>query len=113
MASASLGNGGVGSSSRSAAPLRPASSSSVDWLGREMLHMNLNHEDDDDDDEPDIIDGVGAETGHVIRTTIAARNGQSKQVRLSPFFPLQNSCAYILLIFLFPTNRMLVISPST
>lgn len=91
MASASLGNGGIGSSSRSAAALRAASStsSSVDWLGREMLHMNLNrdhdHDDDDDDDddaresEPDIIDGVGAETGHVIRTSIAARNGQSKQ----------------------------------
>lgn len=32
------------------------------------------------DSEPDIIDGVGAETGHVIRTTIGGRNGQSKQV---------------------------------
>lgn len=30
--------------------------------------------------EPDIIDGVGAETGHVIRTTIGGRNGQPKQV---------------------------------
>lgn len=30
--------------------------------------------------EPDIIDGVGAETGHVIKTTIGGRNGQSKQV---------------------------------
>lgn len=87
MASASLGNGGVGSSSRSAA-LR-GSSSSVDWLGREMLQMRLrdklDHDDDDDDDdgresEPDIIDGVGAETGHVIRTSIGGgRNGQSKQ----------------------------------
>ena len=32
------------------------------------------------DSEPDIIDGVGAEAGHVIRTTIGGRNGQSKQV---------------------------------
>lgn len=57
MASASLGsgngNGGVGSS-RSA--LR-GSSSSVDWLGREMLEMRLRdkvehgHDDDDDDDD--------------------------------------------------------------
>lgn len=54
MASASLGsgngNGGVGSS-RSA--LR-GSSSSVDWLGREMLEMRLRdkveHDHDDDDD---------------------------------------------------------------
>jgi glycogen synthase kinase 3 beta len=87
MASASLGNGGVGSSSRSAA-LR-GSSSSVDWLGREMLQMRLrdklDHDDDDDgrESEPDIIDGVGAETGHVIRTSIGGgRNGQSKQVSI-------------------------------
>lgn len=33
------------------------------------------------DSEPDIIDGVGAEAGHVIRTTVGARNGQSRQVR--------------------------------
>lgn len=33
------------------------------------------------DSEPDIIDGVGAETGHVIRTTIGGRSGQPKQVR--------------------------------
>jgi len=33
------------------------------------------------DSEPDIIDGVGAETGHVIRTSIGGRNGQSKQVK--------------------------------
>ena len=32
------------------------------------------------DSEPDVIDGVGAETGHVIRTTIGGRNGQVKQV---------------------------------
>lgn len=32
------------------------------------------------DSEPDIIDGVGTEAGHVIRTTIGGRNGQSRQV---------------------------------
>jgi len=114
MASASLGNGGIGSSSRSAAALRAASStsSSVDWLGREMLHMNLNrdHDDHDDDDaresEPDIIDGVGAETGHVIRTSIAARNGQSKQVCLISYSKT-NSCSVIILChhFSFSTSQ--------
>ncbi|KAG2685637.1 hypothetical protein I3760_10G134300 [Carya illinoinensis] len=80
MASASLGNGGVGSS-RSVNGFK-GSSSSVDWLGREMLEMrlrdNVDH-DEDRDSEPNIIDGVGAETGHVIRTTIGGRNGQSRQ----------------------------------
>ncbi|CAL5350848.1 unnamed protein product [Camellia sinensis] len=33
------------------------------------------------DSELDIIDGVGAEAGHVIRTTIGGRNGQSKQAK--------------------------------
>ncbi|KOM42683.1 hypothetical protein LR48_Vigan05g028700 [Vigna angularis] len=31
------------------------------------------------DSEPNIIHGVVAETGHVIRTSIGGRNGQSKQ----------------------------------
>jgi glycogen synthase kinase 3 beta len=31
------------------------------------------------DSEPDIIDGAGAEPGHVIRTTLRGRNGQSRQ----------------------------------
>ncbi|KAM7250439.1 hypothetical protein ACFE04_022322 [Oxalis oulophora] len=82
MASASLGNAGVGSS-RS---VNNAFKTSVDWLGRDLLDMRLRDkvQDDDDDDcrqdsEPDIIDGVGAEAGHVIRTTIGRRNGQSKQ----------------------------------
>ncbi|RVW77578.1 Shaggy-related protein kinase kappa [Vitis vinifera] len=80
MASASLGHGGVGSS-RTANGFK-GSSSSVDWLGREMLEMRLRDrvdQDDDRDSEPDIIDGVGAEAGHVIRTTFGGRNGQSKQ----------------------------------
>lgn len=32
------------------------------------------------DSEPDVIDGVGVETGHVIKTTIGGRNGQPRQV---------------------------------
>ncbi|THG10253.1 hypothetical protein TEA_003655 [Camellia sinensis var. sinensis] len=84
MASTSVGHGGVGSS-RSSRTVNgfKGSSSSVDWLGREMLEMRLrdkvDHEDDRDS-ELDIIDGVGAEAGHVIRTTIGGRNGQSKQI---------------------------------
>ncbi|EXB64104.1 Shaggy-related protein kinase kappa [Morus notabilis] len=80
MASASLGNGGVGSS-RSINGFK-SSSSSVDWLGREMLEMRLRDNSDHDEDrdsEQDIIDGVGAETGRVIRTTVGGRNGQSRQ----------------------------------
>jgi len=46
MASASLGSGGVGSSRSVNGGFR-GSSSSVDWLGREMLEMRLrDHEDD-------------------------------------------------------------------
>ncbi|KAL7175422.1 hypothetical protein ACSBR2_029090 [Camellia fascicularis] len=84
MASTSVGHGGVGSS-RSSRTVNgfKGSSSSVDWLGREMLEMRLrdkvDHEDDRDS-ELDIIDGVGAEASHVIRTTIGGRNGQSKQI---------------------------------
>ena len=32
------------------------------------------------DSEPEVVNGVGAEAGHVIRTTIGGRNGQSRQV---------------------------------
>ncbi|PWA21314.1 Protein kinase, ATP binding site-containing protein [Artemisia annua] len=82
MASASLGHGGVGSS-RTAGGF-DESSSSVDWLGREMLGMRLRDKADHDDErvsdsEPEIVHGVGAEAGHVIRTTTGGRNGQSKQ----------------------------------
>ncbi|XP_022861817.1 shaggy-related protein kinase kappa-like [Olea europaea var. sylvestris] len=80
MASFGLGHGGAGSS-RSSNGFK-GSSSSVDWLGKEMLEMRLRDRmdpDDDRDSEPDIIDGVGAETGHVIRTTTGGRNGQPKQ----------------------------------
>lgn len=48
MASASLGNGGA-SSSRSVNGFR-GSSSSVDWLGQEMLELRLRDKTDNDDD---------------------------------------------------------------
>lgn len=48
MASASLGNGGAGSS-RSVNSFK-SSSSSVDWLGREMLEMRLRDKVDHDED---------------------------------------------------------------
>lgn len=48
MASASLGNGGVGSS-RSINGFK-GSSSSVDWLGREMLEMRLRDKTDTDEE---------------------------------------------------------------
>ncbi|XP_031130756.1 shaggy-related protein kinase kappa-like [Ipomoea triloba] len=81
MASAGLGHGGAGSS-RNASSGFSNSSSSFDWLGREMLEMRLRDRvdlDDDRDSEPDVIDGVGVETGHVIKTTIGGRNGQPRQ----------------------------------
>ena len=48
MAAASLGPGGAGSS-RTANGFK-GSSSSVDWLGREMLEMKLRDKVDHDDD---------------------------------------------------------------
>ncbi|WVY94320.1 hypothetical protein V8G54_033408 [Vigna mungo] len=92
MASASLGTGGVGSSSSVNAAFR-GSSSSVDWLGREMLEMRLRDHDEDRDSEPDIIDGVGAETGHVIRTKFSNSRGSGIMVDLlttGEFFLTQN-----------------------
>lgn len=35
--------------------------------------------------EATIVDGNGAETGHIIVTTIGGRNGQPKQVHLDMF----------------------------
>ncbi|CAE5960497.1 unnamed protein product [Arabidopsis arenosa] len=69
---------GVGSS-RSAKNINN-SSSSVDWLNRDMREMRIRDKTESvEDSEPDIIDGAGAETGHVIRTTLRGRNGQSRQ----------------------------------
>lgn len=51
MASAGLGYGGGVSSSRSVSGFNESSSSSsVDWLGREMLEMRLRDKVDTDDD---------------------------------------------------------------
>lgn len=50
------------------------------------------------DSEPDIIDGVGAETGHVIRTTIGGRNGNSKQVERGSTCRIQILYAYVITI---------------
>ncbi|GAA0166288.1 non-receptor serine/threonine protein kinase [Lithospermum erythrorhizon] len=80
MASARTGLGGAGSS-RSANGFR-GSSSSIDRLGREMHDMKLRDRVDNEDDrdsEPEVIDAVGTETGHVIRTNMGSRNGQPKQ----------------------------------
>jgi len=49
------------------------------------------------DSEPDIIDGVGAEAGHVIRTTIGGRNGQSRQVR-NLLMQYRNLILYMILV---------------
>ena len=54
MASASLGNGGVGSS-RSVNGFKTSSSSSVDWLGRGMLEMRLRDNVDHDDDRVTVL----------------------------------------------------------
>lgn len=48
MASASIGNGGPGSSMASDG--HKGSSSSVDWLGKEMLELRLGDRMDNDDD---------------------------------------------------------------
>ncbi|XP_026384354.1 shaggy-related protein kinase delta-like [Papaver somniferum] len=81
MGSTGLSHGGIGSS-RTTTSFK-SSSSSVDWLEREMLDMNIRdktlEEDDDKDSEPEVIDSVGAEAGHVIATTVGGRNGQSRQ----------------------------------
>uniref|UniRef100_A0A1D1ZGM8 Shaggy-related protein kinase kappa n=1 Tax=Anthurium amnicola TaxID=1678845 RepID=A0A1D1ZGM8_9ARAE len=81
MASASLRSAGVSSSGPS--NNFSGSSSSVEWLGREILDMRLwensSDLDDEKDNELDVIDGTGAEAGHIIVTTIGGRNRQPKQ----------------------------------
>ncbi|CAN7040024.1 unnamed protein product [Brassica oleracea var. botrytis] len=75
-----MASNGVGSS-RSSKGVK-ASSSSVDWLTRDLVEMRIRDKvetDDERDSEPDIIDGAGTEPGHVIRTTVRGRNGQSRQ----------------------------------
>ncbi|CAD5174309.1 shaggy-related protein kinase kappa isoform X1 [Musa acuminata AAA Group] len=81
MASASLRHAGVGSS-RVVNSFK-GSSSSVEWLGREMLEMKLKDArldaDDEEDTESEIIDGISAEAGQIIAATVRGRNGQPKQ----------------------------------
>jgi len=63
------------------------------------------------DSEPDIIDGVGAETGHVIRTSIGGRNGQSKQVKeimILGHLVLENSCGYGIIVELLTTANFVL-----
>ncbi|KAL5210788.1 hypothetical protein ABZP36_006411 [Zizania latifolia] len=75
-------HGGVGSSSRPGNGFKGAASS-VEFLGREMLEMQLRDAKPDVDDEKDIeldvIAGSSAEAGHIIATTIRGRNGLPKQ----------------------------------
>lgn len=72
-------SGGLGTSS-----MFHAGSSGVDHLPKELLDMKL-HDDraEDIEDEkalrPTLVDGDGTQTGHVIATTVAGTNGQSKQ----------------------------------
>ncbi|XP_076910111.1 shaggy-related protein kinase kappa-like isoform X2 [Bidens hawaiensis] len=86
MASSSLGHGGVGTS-RTVGGFNE-SSTAIDRLGRGMLEMRLRDKverGDDKDSEPEIVHGASTEAGHVIRTTIGGRNGQSEQVGSDEF----------------------------
>ncbi|WOK94561.1 shaggy-related protein kinase kappa-like isoform X1 [Canna indica] len=81
MSSTSLRQAGVGSSH--IVNGYKGSSSSVEWLGREMLEMKLKDvridADDEEDTEPEIVHGASAESGHVIAATLHSQNGQPKQ----------------------------------
>lgn len=125
-----MASNGVGSS-RSSKGVK-ASSSSVDWLTRDLVEMRIRDKVETDDErvslalliyfeshfhvcsivffslkpyheltlceimfqdsEPDIIDGAGTEPGHVIRTTVRGRNGQSRQVGLLWRIDWQRCC---------------------
>ncbi|KAL5218010.1 hypothetical protein ABZP36_018694 [Zizania latifolia] len=75
-------HGGVGSSSRTGNGFKDAASS-VEFLGRGILEMQLRDAKPDVDDEKDIgrdvIDVSSTEAGHIIATTIRGRNGLPKQ----------------------------------
>lgn len=77
-------HGGVGSSSRPGNGFKGAANS-VEFLGREMLGMQLRDAKPDTDDEremgssSDVTDSSSNEAGHVIATTIRGRNGLPKQ----------------------------------
>ncbi|KAG8061730.1 hypothetical protein GUJ93_ZPchr0003g18002 [Zizania palustris] len=71
-------HGGVGSSSRPGNGFKDAASS-VEFLGRGMLEMQLRDAKPDVDDEKDIGRDVIDGSGHIIATTIHGRNGLPKQ----------------------------------
>ncbi|KAK1642423.1 hypothetical protein QYE76_060228 [Lolium multiflorum] len=76
------GGAGVGSSSRQGSGLK-GQASSVEFLGRGMVGMQLRDAkpdaDDERDTEPDVVADSGAEAGHIISTTVRGRNGLPKQ----------------------------------
>ncbi|XP_062214020.1 shaggy-related protein kinase kappa-like [Phragmites australis] len=77
-------HGGVGNSSRPGNGFK-GQASSVEFLGREMLEMQLRDAKPDADDErdmgsgSDVIDSSSSEAGHIIATTIRGRKGLPKQ----------------------------------
>ncbi|KAM0892833.1 hypothetical protein ACQ4PT_025495 [Festuca glaucescens] len=76
------GGAGAGSSSRQGSGLK-GQASSVEFLGRGMVGMQLRDAkpdaDDERDTEPDVVADSGAEAGHIISTTVRGRNGLPKQ----------------------------------
>ncbi|KAM3280051.1 hypothetical protein ACQJBY_047070 [Aegilops geniculata] len=75
--------GGAGSSSRQGNGLK-GQASSVEFLGRGMVGMQLrdakpDDADDERDNEPDVVADSGSEAGQIIATTIRGRNGLPKQ----------------------------------
>ncbi|VAH10360.1 shaggy-related protein kinase kappa isoform X3 [Triticum aestivum] len=77
--------GAAGSSSRQGNGLK-GQASSVEFLGRRMVGMQLrdakpDDADDERDNEPDVVADSGSEAGQIIATTIRGRNGLPKQVK--------------------------------
>ncbi|XP_044945864.1 shaggy-related protein kinase kappa-like isoform X1 [Hordeum vulgare subsp. vulgare] len=75
--------GAAGSSSRQGNGFK-GQASSVEFLGRGMVGMQLRDakpdaDDDERDNEPDVVADSGAEAGQIIATTIRGRNGLPKQ----------------------------------
>ncbi|VAH10359.1 hypothetical protein VPH35_004998 [Triticum aestivum] len=75
--------GAAGSSSRQGNGLK-GQASSVEFLGRRMVGMQLrdakpDDADDERDNEPDVVADSGSEAGQIIATTIRGRNGLPKQ----------------------------------
>ncbi|WVZ61219.1 hypothetical protein U9M48_011129 [Paspalum notatum var. saurae] len=78
-------HGAGGSSSRPGSGFRGPPASSVEFLGREMLEMQLRDAKLDADDErdmgsgSDVTDSSSNEAGHIIAATIRGRHGLPKQ----------------------------------